>query len=68
MGRSLLERYVFKKALLMVATALAGLVGGIWVVRAVQEVDVIMSKGQGIITYLTITTLGVPKLIAAVAQ
>ncbi|EFL90592.1 LPS export ABC transporter permease LptF [Ahrensia sp. R2A130] len=67
MGLSLLERYVFKKALVMVATALAGLVGVIWVVRAVQEVDVIMSKGQGIMTYLTITTLGVPSLIAAVA-
>ncbi|MEM1317644.1 MAG: LPS export ABC transporter permease LptF [Pseudomonadota bacterium] len=67
MGLSLLERYVFKKALVMVTTALVGLVGVLWVVRAVQEVDVIMSKGQGIMTYLTITTMGVPTLIAAVA-
>ncbi|MEL6967461.1 MAG: LptF/LptG family permease [Pseudomonadota bacterium] len=62
-----LERYVFKKASLNVLVAALGLIGVIWVIRAVQQVDVLMSKGQGIATYLFMTTLGVPTLAAAIA-
>ncbi len=64
---SLLERYVFRKALLAVTMAAAGLIGVMWVVRAVQEVDIIMNKGQGILTYLSMISLGVPTLAAAIA-
>ncbi len=67
MGLSLIERYVFRKALIALLTVSGGLIGVIWVVRAVQEVDVILNKGQGIITYLQMTTLGVPTLAAAIA-
>ncbi len=67
MRLSLIERYVFRKALLSVAAAGAGLVGVMWVVRAVQEVDIIMNKGQGILTYLSMISLGVPTLAAAIA-
>lgn len=67
MGFSLIERYIFRRALVAVLTAAAGLIGVLWVVRAVQTVDVIMNKGQGILTYLQMTTLGVPTLAAAIA-
>ncbi len=67
MGLSLIERYVFRKALIALLTVSGGLIGVIWVVRAVQEVDVILNKGQGVLTYLQITTLGVPTLTAAIA-
>jgi lipopolysaccharide export system permease protein len=63
----LLERYIFKKAMIAVAIVIAALSGVVWVVRAVQEVDIILSKGQGIFTYLQMISLGVPTLIAAVA-
>ena len=63
----LLERYIFKKAILAVAIVTASLTGVVWVVRAVQEVDIILSKGQGILTYLQMISLGVPTLVAAVA-
>ena len=63
----LLERYIFKKAIIAVAIVIAALSGVVWVVRAVQEVDIILSKGQGIFTYLQMISLGVPTLIAAVA-
>ncbi len=66
-GLILLERYIFKKAIIAVAVVIAALSGVVWVVRAVQEVDIILSKGQGIFTYLQMTSLGVPTLIAAVA-
>ncbi|MDD9910990.1 MAG: LPS export ABC transporter permease LptF [Ahrensia sp.] len=67
MGLTLIERYVFKKALIALLTVSGALIGVIWVVRAVQEVDVILNKGQGILTYLQMTTLGVPTLAAAIA-
>ncbi len=67
MGLSLLERYIFQKAFLAFLTAAGGLIGVLWIVRAVQSVDVILNKGQGIATYLKITTLGVPTLAAAIA-
>lgn len=67
MGLALIERYIFRKALIAVLTAAGALIGVLWVVRAVQEVDVLLNKGQGIITYLTMTTLGVPTLAAAIA-
>ena len=67
MGLTLIERYIFKKALIAVLAAGGGLVAVIWVVRAVQQVDVLLQKGQGIFTYLNMTTLGVPTLAVAVA-
>ncbi len=66
-GLILLERYIFKKAIIAVAVVIAALSGVVWVVRAVQEVDIILSKGQGIFTYLQMISLGVPTLVAAVA-
>ncbi|MEM1038967.1 MAG: LptF/LptG family permease [Pseudomonadota bacterium] len=62
-----LERYIFWKALGAVTVAGLGLLGVIWIIRAVQQVDVLMSKGQGIATFLFMTTLGVPTLAAAIA-
>lgn len=67
MGLSLIERYIFRKALLALLTVSGGLIGVIWIVRAVQEVDIILNKGQGIVTYLQMTTLGVPTMAAAIA-
>ena len=67
MGLSLLERYIFKKSFASFLVALTGLIGVLWIVRAVQNVDVILNKGQGITTYLKMTTLGVPTLAAAIA-
>lgn len=67
MGLALIERYIFRKALISVMSAGAGLIGVLWVIRAVQQVDVLLNKGQGIVTYLKMTTLGVPTLAAAIA-
>jgi lipopolysaccharide export system permease protein len=66
MGLTLIERYVLKKAALSVFIATGAMVAVLWVARAVQEVDVLLDKGQGIATYLKMTTLGVPTLTAAI--
>ena len=67
MGLALIERYIFKKIFIAVLSALGGLIGVLWVIRAVQQVDVVLNKGQGIFTYLKMTSLGVPTLAAAIA-
>ncbi len=67
MHLNLIERHIFRRALLATTIASLGLIGVMWVIKAVQTVDVIMNQGQGIATYLKMTTLGVPSLAAAIA-
>lgn len=57
---SLLERYVLHKFLIafFVATCLTILV--VWVIRAVQEVDVVLTNIRSIFVYLQITLFGIP--------
>ena len=62
----LIERYIFRRALLALLVATGGLVGVVWVAQAFREVDVVTSKGQGVWLYLGVTSLGVPSLAAAV--
>ncbi|MEP0943479.1 MAG: LptF/LptG family permease [Rhizobiaceae bacterium] len=66
MGLTLIERYVMKKAAIAVFIATSAMIAVLWVARAVQEVDVLLDKGQGIFAYLSMTTLGVPTLAAAI--
>lgn len=66
MGLTLIERYIMKKAAISVAIATGAMIAVLWVSRAVQEVDLLLDRGQGITTYLSMTTLGVPTLAAAI--
>ena len=61
------DRYIFARALRATLSVLLALVGVVWIVQAVQRLDVLLTKGQGIWTYLQMTLLGVPLLAAAVA-
>lgn len=65
-GLKLIERYIFRRALIGLLVATGGLVGVVWVAQAFREVDVVTSKGQGVWLYLGVTSLGVPSLAAAV--
>lgn len=67
MRLTLLERYIFKKTFMALLVALGALVGVVWIVRAVQQVDIVMTKGQGLWTYVQMISLGVPTLAAAIA-
>ena len=64
---SLVERYIFR----MVATAFIGclvaLTGVIWLTSALRQLDVITSKGQTILIFLTVTSLTLPTLVAVIS-
>jgi lipopolysaccharide export system permease protein len=62
----LIERYIFKRALFATTIATLSLTGVVWVVKAFQDVDLVTSKGQSVLLYLYMTTLGVPTLIAVI--
>lgn len=52
----------------MFATLIAtlSLTAVVWVVKAFQGVDLITTKGQSVVLYLYMTTLGVPTLVAVI--
>ncbi len=63
---NLIERYIFNKAGKAVFTILCSLVGVVWIVQALREVDIITTNSQSIFTYLSITSLAVPGLALAI--
>ena len=66
MTPKLIERYIFKRALFATIIATMSLTGVVWVVKAFQGVDLITTKGQSVLLYLYMTTLGVPTLISVI--
>lgn len=63
---NLIERYIFKRAGIAALATLGSLAGVVWIIQALRELDVFTTKGQTILTYLTLTTLAIPMLILAV--
>ena len=59
----LIERYIFRRAGVAMAMILGSLVGVVWIIQALKELDVVTTKGQTIIAYLALTTLAIPMLI-----
>ncbi|MDJ0613482.1 MAG: LptF/LptG family permease [Rhizobiaceae bacterium] len=62
----LIERYIFGKALYASLIILGALVGVVWIVQALREIDIIASNGQTILTYFTITIMLVPNIALAI--
>ena len=62
----LIERYIFVRAGLATLVILGSLVGVVWIIQVLREIDVITTKGQTLITYLAVTTLVLPMLLMAV--
>lgn len=62
----LIERYIFRRAGIAALVTLGSLVGVVWIIQALKELDVITTKSQTIITYLALTTLVIPMLVLAV--
>ena len=63
---NLIERYIFRRAGIATLATLGSLAGVVWIIQALKELDVFTTKGQTILTYLTLTTLAIPMLILAV--
>jgi len=62
----LIERYIFRKAGWSTAIVLASLAGVVWIIQALRDVDIITSKGQTILAFLSLTLLAVPNLLLAI--
>lgn len=61
------ERYIFRDTLFMFAAALVALTATIWVTQALREVDLLTSKGQTLLVFLTLTLLTIPSLVMILA-
>ncbi len=63
---NLIERYIFRRAGFAALLTLGSLVGVVWIIQALRQLDVITTKGQSVIAYLMLTTLAIPMLVLAV--
>jgi lipopolysaccharide export system permease protein len=64
---TLIERYLFKNAFAAAFVTLTVLAGVVWLSQAVREFDLVTTKGQSLIIFLTVTGLSFPSLIAIIA-
>ncbi len=64
---TLVENYVFRTARTAFLASLGVLTAVIWVTQALREFDLLTTKGQSILTFLGVTMLTVPSLIAVIA-
>ena len=64
---TILGRYVFRQAAGAVVLILVSLTGVTWIAVALRQIELMTSQGQGTITFLKMTTLTVPTLMAFIA-
>jgi lipopolysaccharide export system permease protein len=46
----LIERYIFQRAGIAVLVTLSSLVGVVWIIQALKELDVFTTKGQTVVS------------------
>ena len=63
----LIERYILKIAFSAFLACLLALTGVIWITQALRELDLLTSKGQTIVVFLTVTGLSLPALITVIS-
>lgn len=63
----LIERYILKIAFGAFAASLIALTGVIWITQALRELDLLTSKGQTILIFLTVTGLSLPTLVTVIS-
>src|SRR3954469_3889930 len=63
----LIERYIFRVAFSAFAACLLGLTAVIWITQALKELDLLTSKGQTILMFLTVTGLSLPTLVTVIS-
>ena len=64
---TLIERYLFKNAFVACFVTLLVLASVVWLSQAVREFDLVATKGQALLIFLTVTGLSFPSLIAIIA-
>lgn len=64
---SIFERYVFRTALLAFLAGVGVLTSVVWLAMALRQVDLMATKGQTLIVFLTVTGLVIPSLVMVIA-
>jgi lipopolysaccharide export system permease protein len=64
---TLVERYIFRIAANAFLATLIGLTAVIWMTQALREFDLMTSKGQSVLIFLTLTGLTIPSLVMLIA-
>ena len=62
-----IERYLLWTAGTAFLSGLVVLTGVIWITQALRQIDLLTSKGQTILVFLTMTALALPSLVAFIA-
>lgn len=63
----ILERYIIRRAFMAFAMTLAAMTGVVWATQALRQLDLVTSKGQTLIQFVSITMLAMPFLVVIVA-
>jgi lipopolysaccharide export system permease protein len=63
---NLIERYIFRRAGFAALLTLGTLVGVVWIIQALRQLDFATTQGQSAFTYLLLTTLAIPGLVLAI--
>ena len=66
-GMTRIERYIFRTATLAFLAGLFALTAVVWVTQALRQFDLLTSKGQTVLVFLTMTGLTIPSLVAIIA-
>lgn len=64
---NLLERYILRMAFGAFMGTLLALTAVIWITQALRELDLLTSKGQTILVFLTVTGLSLPTLVTVIS-
>ena len=64
---STVDSYIFRTGVVAFLAALAALTGVIWVTQALQQVDLLTTKGQSLLVFLALTSLTLPSLVVIIA-
>ncbi|WP_439527508.1 LPS export ABC transporter permease LptF [Pannonibacter sp.] len=62
-----LERYIIRRALFVFVMTLTAMTGVVWATQALRQLDLVTSKGQTIVQFISITMLAMPFLVVIVA-
>ncbi|WP_346897783.1 LPS export ABC transporter permease LptF [uncultured Roseibium sp.] len=63
----ILEKYIIRRAFYAFAMTLVAMTGVVWATQALRQLDLVTSKGQTIVQFISITMLAMPFLIVIVA-
>jgi lipopolysaccharide export system permease protein len=63
----LVERYIFGTVATAFVACLAALTAVIWIATSLREIDLLTTKGQNLLVFLTLTSLTIPSLILVIA-